>query len=128
LLIQIVNKKKDLANSKLISKVSQAHGLIGGGLHGRPLDILSKLSIILLALGHPECSSSLTDTGPILKREWHSKNAVRLKECSLNASRSILRVSVVYLPIFAQNLMQTRCSIFPSITAKTKHKVEKALV
>jgi hypothetical protein len=37
-------------------------------------------------------------------------------------------VSVVDLPSFTQNLMQTRCSILPSIAAKGKHKVEKALV
>jgi hypothetical protein len=35
---------------------------------------------------------------------------------------------VADLPSFTQNLMQTCCSILPSIADKTKHKVEKALV
>jgi hypothetical protein len=34
----------------------------------------------------------------------------------------------VNLPSFTQNLMQTHYLIFPSITDKTKHEVEKALV
>jgi hypothetical protein len=37
-------------------------------------------------------------------------------------------VSVADLPSFTQNLMLTRCSIFPSIVDKMKHEVEKALV
>jgi hypothetical protein len=56
------------------------------------------------------------------------KTAVRLKECSPKASRSISRVSVADLPSFMQNLMQTRCSILPAIADKTKQVVEKALV
>jgi hypothetical protein len=32
------------------------------------------------------------------------------------------------LPSFTQNLMQTHCSILPSIADKMKHEVEKALV
>jgi hypothetical protein len=35
---------------------------------------------------------------------------------------------VEYLPSFTQNLMQTHCSILPSIADKTKHEVEKALM
>jgi hypothetical protein len=37
-------------------------------------------------------------------------------------------VSAADLPSFTQNLMQTRCSILPSIADKTKHEVEKAFV
>jgi hypothetical protein len=47
---------------------------------------------------------------------------------SPKASRSISRVSVADLQSFMQNLMQTRCSILPSIADKTKHEVEKAIV
>jgi hypothetical protein len=53
-----------------------------------------------------------------------SKTAVVLKECSQKASQSISRVSLADLPSFMQNLMQTRCSILPSIADKTKHVVE----
>jgi hypothetical protein len=74
------------------------------------------ISVILLVLGRPEGSSSSTDTQPVLKRECHSKTTVRLKECSPKASRN---VSVADLPSFMQNLMQTRCSILPSIADKT---------
>jgi hypothetical protein len=49
------------------------------------------------------------------------------KEYFPKASQSISRVSVVDLPSFMQNLMQTR-SILPSIAEKTKHEVEKALM
>jgi hypothetical protein len=38
------------------------------------------------------------------------------------------RVSVLDLPCFTQNLMQTHCSILPFIADKTKHEVEKALM
>jgi hypothetical protein len=38
------------------------------------------------------------------------------------------KVPVADLPSFTQNMMQTRCSILPSITDKTKHEVEKALM
>jgi hypothetical protein len=51
--------------------------------------IFSTFSIVLLVLGHPELSSSSTDTRPALKRECHSKTAVRLKEYSPKASPSI---------------------------------------
>jgi hypothetical protein len=44
-------------------------------------------SVILLVLGHPERSSSSTDTRPALKRECRLKIGVQLKECS-KASRS----------------------------------------
>jgi hypothetical protein len=37
-------------------------------------------------------------------------------------------VSVADLPSFTQNLMQTRCSVLPSIATKGKHEVKKALV
>jgi hypothetical protein len=48
--------------------------------------IISTFSVILLVLGCPELSSSSTDTRPALKREYHSKTAIRLQECSLKAS------------------------------------------
>jgi hypothetical protein len=56
--------------------------------------IFSTFSVVLLVLGRPERSLSSTDTQPALKRECHSKTAVRLKECSPKASRSISMVSV----------------------------------
>jgi hypothetical protein len=90
--------------------------------------IFSTFSVILLVLGRPEHLSSSADTQPALKRECHSETAVRLKECSPKASRSISRVSVADLPSFTHILMQTRCSILPSITAKGKHEVQKALL
>jgi hypothetical protein len=61
-----------------------------------------------------------------LKRECHSKTAVQLKECSPKASQNISRVLVADLQSFTQNLMQTGCSILPSIADKMKHEVEKA--
>jgi hypothetical protein len=85
-------------------------------------------SVFLLVLGRPELPSSSTDTRPALKRECHSETVVRLKECSPKSSRSISRVLEVDLQSFAQNLMQTRCSILPSIADKKKQEVEKALV
>jgi hypothetical protein len=81
-----------------------------------------------LVLGRPECSLSSTDTRPALKREYLSKTAVGLKECSPKAWQSMTRVSVADLSSFTQHLVQTRCSILPSIGDKTKHEVEKALV
>jgi hypothetical protein len=81
--------------------------------------------VVLLMLGRPERSSSSTDPRPTLKRDCHSRTAVQLKECSPKASQSISRVLVADLPSFTQNLMQTRCSIVPSIADKTKHEVEK---
>jgi hypothetical protein len=75
----------------------------------------------LLVLGHPERSSSSTDTQPALKHECHSKTAIQLKEYSPKAS-------LADLPSFTQNLMQTSCLILRSIADKRKHKVEKALV
>jgi hypothetical protein len=89
--------------------------------------VFSTLSVVLLVLGDPELLSSSTDTRPALKRECHSKTTVQLEECSPKASQTISSVSVVDLPIFTQYLIQAR-SILPSITDKTKHKVEKALV
>jgi hypothetical protein len=82
----------------------------------------------LLVQGHPERLSSSTDTRPALKHECHSRTSVQLKECSPKASRSISRVLVADLLSFMQNLMQTPCSILPSIAAKGKHEVEKALL
>jgi hypothetical protein len=90
--------------------------------------MFSTFSVVLLVLGHSEHSSSSTGNQLALKCECHSKTAVWLKECSPKASRSTVRVSVANLPSFTQNLMQTRCSILPSITDKTKHEAEKALV
>jgi hypothetical protein len=51
----------------------------------------------LLVLGHPERSSSPTDTQQALKHECRSKTAVWLKECSPKVSRSISRVLVADL-------------------------------
>jgi hypothetical protein len=62
--------------------------------------IFSTFSVVLLVLGHPEHSSSSTDTQPALKRECHSKTAAWFKECSRKASQSILRVLVADLPSF----------------------------
>jgi hypothetical protein len=90
--------------------------------------IFSTFSIALLVLGRPGRLSSSNDTQPALKREFHSKASVRLKECSPKASRSISWVSVADLPSFTQNLMQTHCSTLPSTAAKGKHEVEKALL
>jgi hypothetical protein len=90
--------------------------------------IFSTFLAILLVLVHLEHSSSSTDTHPALKHECHSKTTVQRKECSPKASCSISRVLVADLPSFTQNFMQTCCSILPSITDKTKHKVKKALV
>jgi hypothetical protein len=86
--------------------------------------IFSTFSVVLLVLGHPAHSSSSTDTQPALKHECHSTTAVRLKECSPKASRTFSRVSVADLLSFTQNLMQTHCSVLPSIANKMKHKVE----
>jgi hypothetical protein len=90
--------------------------------------IFSTFSVVLLVLGYPGPLSSSTGTRPALKHECQSKTAVRLKECSPKASQSISSIMVVDLPSFMQNLMQTGCSILPSIADKTKHEVEKALV
>jgi hypothetical protein len=90
--------------------------------------IFSPFFVVLLVLVCPERSSSSTDTRPALKRECHSKTTIKLKECSSKASQSIFMVSVPDLPSFTQNLMQTSCSVFPSIADKMKHEVEKALV
>jgi hypothetical protein len=83
------------------------------------------IPVVLLVLGHPEHSSSSTDTRLALKHGCHSKTAAWLKECYPKASQSI---SVADLPSFTQNLLQTRYSILPSIADKMKHEVEKALV
>jgi hypothetical protein len=88
----------------------------------------STFSVVLLVPGRPEHSLSSTDTQLALKRECHSKTAVRLKECSPKASRSISRVPVADLLSFTENLMQTCCFILPSVADKTKHELEKALV
>jgi hypothetical protein len=90
--------------------------------------IFSTFSVILLVLGHPECSSSSTDPQPALKHECHSETAIWLKECSPKASRSISRVLVVELQNFAQNLLETCCSNLPSVAGKMKHEVDKALM
>jgi hypothetical protein len=84
--------------------------------------IFSTFSVILLVLDHPERSSSSTDTRPALKRECHSKTTLRLKEYY---PKSVL---VAHLPSFTQILIQTCCSILPSIAAKRTHEVEKALM
>jgi hypothetical protein len=84
-------------------------------------------SVTLLMLGRAEHLSCSTDTQPTLKREYHSKTSVWLKEYSPKASQSISRVSVMHLSSFKQNLMQAHCLILPSI-ADTKHEVKKALL
>jgi membrane protein implicated in regulation of membrane protease activity len=48
--------------------------------------IFSTFSVVLLLLGHPELSSSSTDTQPALKHECNTKTAVWLKGCSPKAS------------------------------------------
>jgi hypothetical protein len=85
--------------------------------------IISIFSVVLLVPGYPELSSLSTDTRSALKWECHSKTTVWLKECPLKASQGMSRLSVVDLPSFTQNLMQTHCSILPSIADKMKHKV-----
>jgi hypothetical protein len=90
--------------------------------------IFSTFSVVLLMLGHPEGSSSSTYTRSALKRECHSKTAAWLKECSPKASQSISSASVADLLSFMQSLMQTSCSILPSIADKMKHDFKKALV
>jgi hypothetical protein len=82
--------------------------------------IFSTFSVVLQVLRQPECLSHSTDTPPALKRECHSKTTVRLEECLPEASQSISRVLIADLQSFRQNLMQTRCSILPSITDKIK--------
>jgi hypothetical protein len=47
---------------------------------------------------------------------------------SSKSLRSISGASVADLPSFSQNVMETRFSILPSLAAKEKHEVEKALV
>jgi hypothetical protein len=91
-------------------------------------NFFSTFSVVLLVLGRPDRSSSSTDTQPALKRDYHSKTTVWLKECSPKASQSISRISVADLPSFTQNLMQVRYSILPCTTDKMKHDVKKLLV
>jgi hypothetical protein len=85
--------------------------------------IFKTFSPVLLVLGRPERSSFSTDTLPALELECHSKTAVRHKECSPKASRSISGVSIANLLGFTQNLMQTLCSILSSIAEKTEHEI-----
>jgi hypothetical protein len=66
--------------------------------------MFSALSVVLLVLGRPERLSS-TGSPSALKRECHSKIAVRLKESSPKAFQV---VSAADLSSFTQNLMQTR--------------------
>jgi hypothetical protein len=79
-------------------------------------------------LGLPEGSSTPSNLQQALKREIPFKTAVRLKEYSPKASRSIPRVSVADLLSSTQKLMQTRCLILPFIEDKIKYEVQKALV
>jgi hypothetical protein len=90
--------------------------------------IFLTFSGVLLVLGHPERSSSSTDTLLALKRECHSKTAVWLEECSPKVSQSISWVSAADLPSFTENLMLTHYSILSCIADKIKHEVKKALV
>jgi hypothetical protein len=48
--------------------------------------IFSTFAIVLLVFGRPERSSFSTDIRPALKREYHSKIAVWLKERSPKTS------------------------------------------
>jgi hypothetical protein len=48
--------------------------------------IVSTFSIVLMMLGHPEHSSSSTDTWPMLKYECYSKTTIWFKECSPKSS------------------------------------------
>jgi hypothetical protein len=82
----------------------------------------------LLVFDRPERSSSSADNRPALKHECHSKSALRLKECSSKASRSISRVSLADLPSFSQNLVQTRLLEFAIDRSQKKHEVKKALM
>jgi hypothetical protein len=63
----------------------------------------STISVVLLVFGHPEISSSSTDTSLALKCECHSKTAVQLKECSPREPKSISSVLAVDLPSFLQD-------------------------
>jgi hypothetical protein len=88
--------------------------------------VSSTFSVILLALGCPEHSSSSTNTQPALKCGCLSETTVLLKECSHKDSQSISVVSVVDLSSFMQNVLQTCSSLLSSIADKMKHEVEKA--
>jgi hypothetical protein len=105
----------------------RANGLLDNGLHWWVLKFFQHFLSFCWCLVALNVSSS-TDTRPALKYECHSKTAVRLKECYPKASWSISTVSVADLLSFTQNLMQTHCSILPSIADKTKHEVEKTLM
>jgi hypothetical protein len=54
-----------------------------------------------------------------------SKNINTIKECSPKASQSISGVSVMDLPNFVRNMMQTHCLILPSIADKMNPKSKK---
>jgi hypothetical protein len=62
------------------------HGLFGDCLNAWVLEFFSIFSVVFFMLGRHECSSISSDTRPALKRECHSKIAVRPKECSPKAS------------------------------------------
>jgi hypothetical protein len=49
-------------------------------VHGQVIKFFSTFSVLLLVPGHPEHSSSSTDTHTALERKCHSKTAVCLKE------------------------------------------------
>jgi hypothetical protein len=90
--------------------------------------ILSTFSVVCWCLVTLNiCHVQLTLDRP-LNENAIKKTTIRLKECSPKAPRSNSRVSVGDLPSLMQDFMQTRCYILPSITDKTKYKVEKALV
>jgi hypothetical protein len=83
--------------------------------------ICSAFSVVLLVLGCPEHLSSSVDAQLAFKRECHSKTAVWLKEYFPKASQNISGVFVADLLSFTQNLMQSHCSVLPSIADKMKH-------
>jgi hypothetical protein len=70
----------------------------------------STVSLVHAVDGRPVCGSLSMDVRPFLNREYHSSVLDGLNTVSLNACCNISYVSVVILPSFWQNLMQTRCS------------------
>jgi hypothetical protein len=76
--------------------------------------IFSTFSVVLLMLGHPVCSSSLTDIWSALKSECYSKTAVWLKECSPKLDEDMLHD-------FAIHCRQNETWRWKSTHVKTMH-------
>jgi hypothetical protein len=90
--------------------------------------IFSTFAVVLLVLGRPECSSSSADTRPALKRECHSKHAVRLKECSPKApSKHFKGCGTEFTELHAKLVSDTLLD-FAIHRKQTKHEVEKVLL